>query len=206
MIGASNSPMNMFTGGGNEAFQRGMMIGNANSPFATVGDALKNVVDRYHSNLSMQQEQANKIDLLKQEYALKRANVQPDPDAAGPVTQVDPATGKSFYRSTTIDPSTGAQRVSWAPVSINAPEDPVTTYKRQVMGPMLERMNQPQGAPAMATASPIPGMPSNVPVPQVTGAGQPKQLDAHTAQSFLAQAGGDKNKARAMAQQQGYTF
>jgi len=36
--------------------------------------------------------------------------------------------------------------------------------------------------------------------------GQPKQLDPDTARQFLQQAGGDKNKARQMATQAGYTF
>lgn len=37
-------------------------------------------------------------------------------------------------------------------------------------------------------------------------AGAPKPLDPGTAQQILQQAGGDKNKARAMARQMGYTF
>lgn len=62
MIGAANSPMSMFTGGGGDAFQQGMMIGNTNSPASTVADALKNVVDRYHQNLAAQQEHQNKLE------------------------------------------------------------------------------------------------------------------------------------------------
>ena len=42
------------------------------------------------------------------------------------------------------------------------------------------------------------------PTPQDQGAA--KQLDAATAKSILAEAGGDKEKARALAAQRGYTF
>lgn len=43
--------------------------------------------------------------------------------------------------------------------------------------------------------------------PLVSGvSNQPKQLDANTAKEILRQAGGDKNKARQIAQSQGYTF
>lgn len=75
MIGANSSPMNMFTGDGGQAFQRGMTIGNANSPFASIADALKSTVDRYHAELDRQSEQQNKVDLLKQQYGLAGGNL-----------------------------------------------------------------------------------------------------------------------------------
>lgn len=158
MIGAVNSPMSMFTGGGNEAFQRGMAIGNANSPFATVGDALKNVVDKYNSHINMQQEQQNKMDLLTHEYGLKHSMFgnTPDPDAAGPYTQLDPATGKSFYRSTTIDPTTGQQKVSWAPVSLNAPEDPVDAIVRKGLEAGKGNLNPIQQGAGASISTPAP--------------------------------------------------
>lgn len=145
MIGAANSPMNMFNAGGGDAFQRGMVIGNANSPFSSVAEALKNTVDRYHQHLDTQQEQQNKIDLFNQEMQLKRQNALPDPDAAGPFTQLDPKTNKSFVRSTTIDPTTGQQKVSWQPVTINAPEDP----KKQFEGAYYKKMNDAMSAAGM---------------------------------------------------------
>lgn len=184
MIGAANSPMNMFNAGGGDAFQRGMVIGNANSPFSSVAEALKNTVDRYHQHLDAQQEQQNKIDLLKQEYGLKQqmASTTPDPDASGPFTQVDPKTGKSFIRSTSID-ATGRPRVSWSPVSINAPEDPVKTIEGLTLGPMIEQMRaQTNGTPA--GASPIPGIPAapaQVSAPQMSMAQPAGQVDPQDA-------------------------
>lgn len=74
MIGAGNSPMSMFTGGGNEAFQRGMMIGNANSPFSSVGEALRNTIDKYNAHLGAQQEQANKLEQIRTQYDLEGQN------------------------------------------------------------------------------------------------------------------------------------
>lgn len=183
MIGAASSPMSMFTGGGNEAFQRGMAIGNANSPFSSVAEALRNTVDKYNAHLTSQQDQANKIDLLKQEYALKRQNAGvADPDAAGPFTQLDPTTGKYFIRSTSIDPSTGSSRVGWSPVSPNAPEDPVKAIERMTLQPTIDQM-QGKGVPAPAPMNPIqmaagasqeqpmsvPAPMSMAPVPTVTG-------------------------------------
>lgn len=180
MIGAANSPMNMFNAGGGDAFQRGMVIGNANSPFSSVAEALKNTVDRYHQHLDTQQEQQNKIDLFNQEMQLKRQNALPDPDAAGPFTQLDPKTNKSFVRSTTIDPTTGQQKVSWQPVTINAPEDPVKQIEAMTLGPMIEQMKaQTNGVPPV-NSSPIPGVPTTpaqINVPQMSMAqptvGQP---------------------------------
>lgn len=160
MIGAGVSPMSMFNPGGGDAFQRGMIIGNANSPFSSVAEALKSTVDRYHQHLDNQQEQQNKIDLIKQEYGLKQqmANTTPDPDAAGPFTQVDPKTGKAFIRSTTID-ATGRSRVGWSPVSPNSPEDPSKRLKGIMLGPMIEQMQaQINGVPPEGS-SPIPGVP-----------------------------------------------
>lgn len=74
MIGSANSPMSMFTGGGNEAFQRGMMIGNANSPFSSVGDAFRNTLDKYNAHLGAQQEQQNKLDLIQKQYDIMGSN------------------------------------------------------------------------------------------------------------------------------------
>lgn len=74
MIGSRNSPLSMFDGGG-DAFQRGMVIGNANSPFSTVADALRNTVDKYNAHLGAQQEQANKLDLIKQQYGMQGQNL-----------------------------------------------------------------------------------------------------------------------------------
>lgn len=162
MIGANNSPMNMFTGGGNEAFQRGMMIGNANSPFSTVADAMKSTLDRYNAHLTAQQEQANKLEQIKAtgvaahpwlydaNGAMKPNAAGPtDPDAAGPFTQVDPATGKAFYRSTTIEPTTGMSKVSWAPVSPNAPENVKQEVVNAALSPMLAAMKAGSAAPNM---------------------------------------------------------
>ncbi len=41
---------------------------------------------------------------------------------------------------------------------------------------------------------------------ELTGGGQRQQLDQNTAMKFLKQAGGDKNKARQLAKQAGYSF
>lgn len=65
-----------------------------------------------------------------------------------------------------------------------------------VMDPvMADRIKQfSQGAPGMSAPA------------QPGAQAQPKPLDANTAQQFLSQAGGDKNKARQLAAQAGYTF
>lgn len=59
-------------------------------------------------------------------------------------------------------------------------------------------MAQRMAASAMGTNAP----PAQIPPPQGGG----KALDASTAKQFLQQAGGDKDKARALAKQAGYNF
>lgn len=67
MIGVNNSPLNMFTGGGNDAFNRGMVIGDANSPFSPVAAAFKDTLDKYNAHLDAQQQQAYKLDQIQAE-------------------------------------------------------------------------------------------------------------------------------------------
>lgn len=99
MIGANASPMSMFTGDGGQAFQRGMIIGNANSPFSSVAEALKNTLDKYNSHLSAQQDQQDKMDLIKQQYGLQGDNLikgiqtkyqQSAPQLSPEQSQIDP--------------------------------------------------------------------------------------------------------------------
>ena len=74
MIGANNSPLNMFTGGGNEAFQRGMAIGDANSPVSPIARAMQATLEKYNSHLASQQEQQNKMQLMERQYSLQGQN------------------------------------------------------------------------------------------------------------------------------------
>jgi len=74
MIGADNSPMKMFNVGG-DAFQRGRMIGAANSPFSSVTEAVQDTLAKYDAHRAMQAEHANKVDLLKQQYGMMGDNL-----------------------------------------------------------------------------------------------------------------------------------
>jgi hypothetical protein len=75
MIGAAHSPMSMFTGGTGDAFQRGMVIGDANSPFSPVARAMQGTLEKYNSHIAAQTEQANKVDLMKQQYGFQKDNL-----------------------------------------------------------------------------------------------------------------------------------
>lgn len=74
---------------------------------------------------------------------------------------------------------------------------PPPTWKDYLPGWLGGGSNQP---PSMPSPSPTPG-PTPVPTPPA-----PKQLTADLARQYLQRAGGDKNKARALARQDGYTF
>lgn len=219
MIGAKSSPLSMFTGG-NSGGPSMYEIGYNAGPGGAVSNALRGTIDKYHANLAMQQEQVNKMaqiqassgaDLNKEKALIdyRRQFAAQDPDAQGPHTQVDPGTGKAFYRSTTINPTTGIAQVSWAPVSINAPERPMNQLEDAAVQPILDQMKARQaGAP---TGNIIQQSAANAQVPTPVGQGvtppqSSKPLDAQTASALLQKAGGDKNKARALAQQLGYTF
>lgn len=75
MIGAANSPMNMFTGGGGDAFQRGMVIGDANSAASPIARAFQNTLEKYNAHLSAQAEQQDKLDLIQKQYGLQGQNL-----------------------------------------------------------------------------------------------------------------------------------
>lgn len=166
MIGSNNSPLTMFNGGGGDAFQRGMAIGHANSPFATVGDALRSTLEKYNTHLSMQQEQANKLEQIKAEGVAahpwlydaqgnrQATSLATDPEATQPFTQLDPKTGKWFNRSTSLDPATGQSKVSWSPVSPNAPENIKQEVVNEALGPLLEQMKASRagGSPQVPAA------------------------------------------------------
>lgn len=201
MIGASSSPMSMFGGVGTGSGPSMYEIGYNGSPGGAVSNALRATIDKYHATLASQQDQQNKIGLLDHEAALKRSNVVPDPDANGPQIMKDSTTGKFFYGNSTVDPSTGAIKKSWTPVTNSPPTDEKKVFENSLYSKINAGMNEDSAAP-----SPIPGVP---PAPTVVGQGtapQSRPLDAGTATQLLQQAGGDKNKARAMAQQLGYTF
>lgn len=131
-------------------------MGRGSGAFAGANSAVRQGLEAWKA----QQEHQNKLDLLQKEHDLKKSvfSGTTDPDAAGPITQRDPTTGKYFYKSTTID-SNGIPKVSWAPVSPNAPENLKQTYmNEEVWGPLLEdRGAEPQ-------TSPIPGVDAPVPV------------------------------------------
>lgn len=149
MIGASNSPLNAFvpTNSGPSMYDIGLNSG----PAGAISNALRTVAEQYNAHIAAQQEQQNALDLAQGKGAIdlgnekslfdyKQKNAQPDPDAAGPITQVDPNTKKSFIRSTSIDPATGQSKVSWAPVSINAPERPIDQITDLTAQPILEQL------------------------------------------------------------------
>lgn len=171
MVGAPDSPLSRFTGGG-DAFQRGMMIGNTNSPFATVADAMMNVVNRYHQNIAAQQEQANSLERIKatgqstlgnekEIIDYKRKFAAQDPDQNGPQIIKDPTTGKFFYGNSTPDATTGVMKKSWTPVT-NAPP---TDEKKINENFIYRQINQGMGVPS-ENESPLPGVPS-APAPVV---------------------------------------
>lgn len=180
MIGAKSSPLTMFSGGSSSGPSM-YDIGYNGSAGGAVSNAIRSTIDRYHSELASQQEQSNKLaqiqatsgaELGKDKSLIdyKRQFAAQDPDAAGPFTQVDPATGKSFIRSTSVDPGTGMNKVSWAPVSINAPEDPVKTIESLALQPTIARMKaestgQPNAIQQGAGAS----------VPSAQGSGDKRQ-------------------------------
>jgi len=189
MIGAANSPMSMFTGGGNDAFQRGMMIGSVNSPATAIGNALKGTLDKYNAHLSAQQEQQNKLaqinatsqaslnnDKAMLDYKRQGAINIPDPDAQGPFTQQDPNTGKFFVRGTTIDETTGIPKVSWTPVSPNSPIDKEKEFKNAMFESI---MGEPQNNPTVSTAAPSTAIPF-VTGQGVTPQGMKKQVNKRT--------------------------
>ena len=166
MIGASNSPMNMFTGGGNEAFQRGMVIGNANSPANPMATALKGVLDKYNAHLSAQTEQANKLEqiratgvanhpLLYDAQGNIKTSTGVNPDYQGPRIIHDDKTNKDFYANDTLDETTGMTKTSWAPVSINAPADPMKTVEGIILDPMIEQMKKEAAAKSMGAPNVI---------------------------------------------------
>lgn len=99
MIGAANSPMNMFTQGTGDAFQRGMVIGDANSPFSPIARAFQSTIDKYNAHLTSQQDQQNKMQLMQQQYGLQGQNQlaldkqkfeQSAPQLSPDAQQVDP--------------------------------------------------------------------------------------------------------------------
>ena len=59
-------------------FQMGQQIGNANSPFTALGQALKGTLDTYNAHLTAAQEQQNKLDIVgaQNQGALDVANVK----------------------------------------------------------------------------------------------------------------------------------
>lgn len=197
MIGALNmfdvSPINA-------GMQAGMQRGAVNSPFTPLGQALKGTLDMYNKNRATQQEHQNKLGLLQKEYDLKKSvfSGTTDPDAAGPITQKDPTTGKYFYKSTTID-SNGSPKVSWAPVSPNAPENLKQTYmNEEVWGPLLEdRGAEPQTSPIPGVDAPVPAAKpvAAAPVPQagtqrirvISPDGKPGSVPASQLQDALKQ-------------------
>jgi hypothetical protein len=116
----SNPIMGMFGGGGGEAFQRGMMIGNVNSPFSSVAQAMKGTVDRYRQNIASQQEQQNALELEKAKYGM--ANGQKAQYAAAAQAQleklramnhIDDSTGITYFQGARYmdDPAGGGRRL-----------------------------------------------------------------------------------------------
>lgn len=161
MIGAANSPMSQFRGVGSGDGPSMYDIGYNGSPGGAVSNALKMTIDRYHQNLAAQQEQTNKLGLLDHEYALKRAGVVPDPDTNGPQIIKDPVTGKFFYGNSTVDPTTGAVKKNWTPVTNSPPSDEQKIFMNEnVYGPMNQAARQSRGE----QSSPIPGVPAEAPV------------------------------------------
>ena len=189
------------------AMQMGLQIGDtmgkANSPFTGVNMALKDVLGKYNAHLAMQQEQQNKLDLQTHEMDLKKSLYQGsgmvDPDANGPTVQFDPTTKKYFYKNTTID-TNGIPKVSWSPVSPMGPTNEEQIFKNSIYGD-LNKENA-----GMESGSPIPGVPAVPTMPVAPTTNATKTLDKATAMQFMQKAGGDKNKARALAQQAGYAF
>lgn len=157
MIGANNNPMSLFVpGGGGEAFNRGLAIGDANSPASSVAQALQATVDRYHQQMDAQQQQQNSLALaqgkgaidLGNEKALvdyKRQGIGPDPDANGPTIMKDPTTGKFFYANHTPDATTGQMKVAWTPVTNSPPQDEMKAYENALIKPLNDAMAAQQG-------------------------------------------------------------
>ena len=155
MIGQANSPMSKFTGVGTGSGPSMYEIGYNGSPGGAISNALRATIDRYHATLDAQQQQAAKMAEMQAQgqatlgnekaiFDYKRQNAQPDPDAAGPFTQVDPKTGKAFVRSTTYDAATGQNKVGWSPVSPNAPENIKQEVMNEAMRPILDQMRGTQ--------------------------------------------------------------
>lgn len=100
MIGASNSPMNMFVPqGGGDAFQRGMVIGDANSAASPVARAMQATLEKYNAHMESQSAQQDKLDLMKQQYGLQGQNLisgikekynQSAPQLTGDAAKIDP--------------------------------------------------------------------------------------------------------------------
>jgi cytoskeletal protein RodZ len=189
------------------AMQMGMQIGDtvgkANSPFTGVNMALKDVLGKYNAHLTAQTEQQGKMDLQTHEYDLKKsmygANGAADPDASGPTVQFDPTTKKYFYKNTTMD-TNGIPKVSWSPVSPMGPTNEEQIFKNNIYGNLNKEVT------VADAGSPLPGVPAAPTMPVAPTTNATKALDKATAMQFVQKAGGDKNKARAMAQQAGYTF
>lgn len=71
---------------------------------------------------------------------------------------------------------------------------------------LAARVGAPPKQGEAAAVNPASTSPSPSPTPDAPVATAPKALGAETAKALLQQAGGDKDKARAMAKQQGYSF
>lgn len=168
MIGASSSPLSMFTtrsDNGPSMYQ----IGYQGGPGGGINAALNATIDRYHSVLDQQNQQSYKLQQINAESGAKLGNekaiidykrqgVGADPDTAGPQIIKDPTTGKFFYANHTPDATTGQMKVAWTPVTNSPPEDEKKIFENSMYG----QLNHPD------SGSPIPGVPTATPVSQGT--------------------------------------
>lgn len=93
---------------------------------------------------------------------------------------------------------------------VDMENNPATFDELQQQPSFLEKLlgqTPPKAAPKTTPASlKFPKKPGTAPAPQKTPAPQGKPLTPELAQAFFKQAGGDKDKARQLAKDAGYTF
>ena len=132
--------------------------------------------------------------------------------------ELDPKTGTPFYRDAKGNPKplSGQQIMAgqMLPSQIPAPTPQtgggVSDILNNIFGGVWRNTNG--GPPPTATVTPTPPpavttpAPSAAPATAAASARSAKKLDKATAMQFLAQAGGDKEKARELARAAGYVF
>jgi hypothetical protein len=96
MIGSNNSPMSRFRGIGNGSGPSMYEIGYRGSPGGSVADALHSTIAKYDAHRSAQQEQTNKLALLKEQYGMMGDNSIALADAKRKAAMPDPSVGQMF--------------------------------------------------------------------------------------------------------------